>query len=499
VKDVYDCETVKRLFKSGMKIKAIARTLKMSKNTVKKLIKAEEAPRYKREYYKTKIDEYKPRITEWYLSPQYDFNGTRIYRELKKIGYTGSINPIYRFLAKLSDQKSDVSKLATERIETPYGDQAQFDWSPYKMMIGGILTEINCIVMILSASRMKAGVFSKNVDGESIYEAIQELFEDFGGVSRELLIDNPKTLVIENKKGEEVVFNESALNLSFHLGTELNACNPYRARTKGKVEKPFQYIEEQFVKGNEFDSMNSLNIAFKEFLTETNNNIHGTTKRSPSEMLLEEIEYLLPLPNRRYLHKSLDSRVVSNDSFVSVDSNKYSVPVNYVGKKVKIRKVYGYKLEIYSEDMNLIHTHELMDTKNSVKSIDKHYEAIKTKAPKSIPEIKRQFTSCFRLGYDYLNKSSKVLNQQSYHVREFLKLREIYNIEDLDIVLEYCINNEIYRIEDIKEVLRNKYFDIVIGVKNTNIRSDILSKNSNNPFASDGLIRETSYYEGGQN
>ena len=149
--------------------------------------------------------------------------------------------------------------------------------------------------------------------------------------------------------------------------------------------------------------------------------------------------------------------------------------------------------------MNLIHTHELMDTKNSVKSIDKHYEAIKTKAPKSIPEIKRQFTSCFRLGYDYLNKSSKVLNQQSYHVREFLKLREIYNIEDLDIVLEYCINNEIYRIEDIKEVLRNKYFDIVIGVKNTNIRSDILSKNSNNPFASDGLIRETSYYEGGQN
>ena len=48
MKDVYDCETVKRLFKSGMKIKAIARTLKMSKNTVKKLIKAEEAPRYKK-------------------------------------------------------------------------------------------------------------------------------------------------------------------------------------------------------------------------------------------------------------------------------------------------------------------------------------------------------------------------------------------------------------------------------------------------------------------
>ena len=219
-----------------MKIKAIARTMKMSKNTVKKLIKAEEAPRYKREYYKTKIDEYKPQISQWCLDPYYDFNGTRIHRELKKIGYDGSINPIYRFLAKLSDEKSEVSKKASERIETPYGDQAQFDWSPYKMMIGGFLTQVNCITMILSACRKKAGVFSKNVDAGSIYDAIQELFTDLGGVTREILIDNPKTLVISNKKGEEVIFNESALNLSFHLGTELNACNPYRAKTKGYVK-----------------------------------------------------------------------------------------------------------------------------------------------------------------------------------------------------------------------------------------------------------------------
>jgi len=482
-----------------MKIKAIARTLKMSKNTVKKLIKAEEAPKYQREYYKTKIDKYKPQITKWYLDPEYDFNGTRIHRELKKLGYTGSINPIYRFLAKLSNEKTEVSKLATERIETPYGDQAQFDWSPYKMMIGGVATDVNCITMILSASRMKAGVFSKNVDADSIYEAIQELFDDLGGITKELLIDNPKTLVIENKKGEEVIFNESALNLSFHLGTELNACNPYRARTKGKIEKPYQYIEEQFVKGNKFDSMNSLNLAFKEFLAETNNNIHGTTKRSPNDMLLEEIEHLLPLPNTRYLHRSLDIRIVSNDSFVSVDSNKYSVPVRFVGKKVKIRKMYGYKLDIYSDDMNLIITHDLIDGKNTVKSLEQHYEAIKTKAPKSIPEIKRQFSSCFRLGYEYLDKSSKILNQQSYHAREFLKLREVYNVEDLDLILEYCINNEIYRIEGIKEVLKNKYFEIVVGEKNIASKNEILTENSNNPLASNALVRETSYYEGGQN
>lgn len=494
MKDVYDCTTVKRLYKDGMKIKAIARNLKMSKNTVKKLIKVEGEIKYKREYYPTKIDDYKVKITEWYLDPKYDFNGTRIYRELKKLGYEGSINPIYRFLSKLSEDKTEVKRMATVRFETPYGDQAQFDWSPYKMEIGGILTDVNCITMILAASRKKAGVFSKNVESDSIYESIQELFEDLGGITKELLIDNPKTLVISNLKEEEVVFNQSALNLSLHLGTELNACNPYRARTKGKIEKPYQYIEEQFVKGNSFDSMDHLNKAFKDFLVEANNEIHGTTKRVPNEMFIEEIEYLLPLPEKRYLHKSLEKRIVSNDSRVMVDTNKYSMPVEYVGQTMKIRKIYGFKLEIYDLKMNLIDTHELIDGKNNMKIKDSHYDAIKTRAPKSIPEMKRQFIADFKSGNDYLIKTAKLLKQQSYHVREFLKLRDMYSNDDLNLVLEYCIDNEVYKIERIREVLKEKYFEIILGEKNIDAEDNSIDKDT----SSDELVRETSYYEGGQ-
>ena len=497
MKDVYDCETVKRLFKGGMKIKAIARTLNMSRNTVKKLIKAEGAPRYERDYYKTKTDEYSDKIADWYLNK--DLIGTRIFRELKKQGYEGSINPVYRHLKKLANEKLEVSKAATVRIETPYGDQAQFDWSPYKIPIGGNITAVNCITMILAASRKKAGVFSKNVEAESVYEAIQELFEDLGGITSELLIDNPKTLVIENKKGEEVILNESALSLSMYLGTELNPCATYRAKTKGKIEKPYQYIEEQFVKGNSFDSMEHLNKEFKAFLKETNGNVHGTTKRKPDDMFLEEIEYLLPLPNKRYLHQSLQERIVSNDCYVSVDTNKYTVPAKYVGKKVKIRKVYGYKLEIYSEDMNLIDTHNLMEGKHEVRIIGEHLEAIQTKAPKSIPEIRRQFVKSFSYGQIYIDKTGKVLNQQSHHMREFLKLRELYSTHDLDLILNYCLENGIYRIEGMKEVLKDKYFEIVLNERNIDNKSIIEAELSSKGLSSDEIIRETSYYEGGQN
>ncbi len=231
-----DWIAVKRLYRSGMKIKAISRQLGMSKNTVKKLIKLDEEPKYMRFVNTTKIDGYKTQIRRWYLEPEFNFIGTRIFRELKLLGYTGSIGPVYRYLTILKDEKRKINSIATDRIETPPGDQAQFDWAEYTIVVNHQITKVYCFSMILSSSRVKDIVFSLTVDGDAIYEAIQDLFSSFGGVAKELLIDNPKALVIENKQGLPPKFNIDALRLATHLGTELNACNPYRARTKGYVK-----------------------------------------------------------------------------------------------------------------------------------------------------------------------------------------------------------------------------------------------------------------------
>lgn len=331
VKDVHDWIAVKRLFKKGVKIKQIARQLKMSKNTVKKLLKQESEPQYQRQKYPTKIDPYKEQIQTWYISPEYDFIGTRIFKELKKIGYQGSSGPVYRYLRTLKEQKREISRKATKRVETPVGDQAQFDWSPYKMVIGNEIREVYCFSMILAASRMKSMVFSLTQDGSAIYESIQELFNDLGGVTKELLIDNPKALVIEHKAGKEPKFNIDALRMATHLGIELNPCHPYRAKTKGKIEKPYQYIEEQFIKGNTFTNITELNIAGKEFMRQWCKQLHCTTKRIPEEFYQEELPHLMPLPSKKFIAKSLTKRKVSLDSLVSIDAKKYSVPVKYVG------------------------------------------------------------------------------------------------------------------------------------------------------------------------
>jgi transposase len=160
VKDVHDWININRLHKKGVKIKQIARQLKISKNTVKRLLGKKDEPKYKRSVYKTKIDSYKEQVKVWFV--ENDFIATRIFNELQTIGYKGSINPLYRYLKTLKSKKDEISKKATDRIETPPGEQAQFDWSPYIMVIDNELIKVICFSMILSHSRYKSLVLHPN-------------------------------------------------------------------------------------------------------------------------------------------------------------------------------------------------------------------------------------------------------------------------------------------------------------------------------------------------
>lgn len=343
---------------------------------------------------------------------------------------------------------------------------------------------VYCFLLILAGSRKKSLVFSKSCDGEAIYDAIYLLFKKFGGTTKELLIDNPKALVIANKKGDEVVFNTDALRLSQYLGIELNACNPYRPQTKGKVERPFQYVEEQFIKGNKFKSMTELNEAADIFIEEANNELHGTTRRITNEFFKEELPYLAPVRNKPFIIRELKERKVSLDSYISVNAVKYSVPVEYVGKKVCFRITFGYKLEIYNLALDYIASHEVIEDKGKMVTTDTHYGELNNITPKSIPEIVRQFKNTFTNGSIFYEQCLSSVKQPSYHLRQILKLKDLYEVNSLDLILKYCIDHKIYDIKSIKQVLKDDYINIVTGI---NINTESLTINETS--------RELSYYE----
>lgn len=485
-----DWAAVHRVYKQTGSKRATAEVLGIARNTVKRLLEMDAEPIYCRSYYPSKVDRFKDQIIEWRCE---GLIGTRIYRELRKVGYTGSIGPVYRFLRRIDEEDDcSISKKATERIETPPGDQAQFDWSEYLVPIGGKYMTVYCFSMILAASRKKAICFSLREDAAAIYEAIQELFEDLGGVTLELLIDNPKALVIENdpKTEEEIKYNPHAMLLAKHMGFELNACPYYWPRKKGKIERPFNYIEEQFIKGNEFASMEDLNRRGKEFVDEWCNETHTTTKRVPNlHYLQDEKQLLQPLPKTRYRLKKPVRRTISPDSMISINANKYSVPVKYATRKLYYRIIYGFRIEIYEkeDDAKPVLTIEEAHGKDGVYMNAEHYEAIAKKVSTSIPQIKRDFTARFSNGKRYLDAATHRFDQPVHYARKIMELQDLYDDETLDRFIGKSVDEDKMDFKSFKAMLKEH---------NSRDRPDKeVTGSPAEAFEPAGLVRDLSYYE----
>ncbi len=133
--ELQDWAAVQRIYRDTKSIRKTAKILDMARNTVRRLLKMKTMPTYNQTIYTSCLDPYKERIIAWRCKP-YEFNGTRIFKELKKLGYARSIGPVYRFLQRIDEDVGRISTRATVRIETPLGDQAQFDWSEYLVVLG---------------------------------------------------------------------------------------------------------------------------------------------------------------------------------------------------------------------------------------------------------------------------------------------------------------------------------------------------------------------------
>jgi hypothetical protein len=145
-------------------------------------------------------------------------------------------------------------------------------------------------------------------------------------VFHQILYDRLKTAVIGEDLDGRVIYNPALLDLGRHYGFQPRACRPYRAKTKGKVERPFRYIREDFFLAGSFRNLEDLNGQLRHWLdTVANPRVHATTRRVVNEAFAEEKNALKPLPLTRYPVLRLERRV-SHEGMVCVGGNLYSVP-----------------------------------------------------------------------------------------------------------------------------------------------------------------------------
>lgn len=424
---------------NGKSKRWIAKELKVSRNTVKRALSVEVDPTKEQERKKAgfqKLVEFKDEIIRMLKQ---GLIGSRILHELRKQGYMGGGTNVYMCLKEIKKEIGYDEGKVIERYETLPGVQGQFDWSKYVVDFSGSLVVIYVYNLILSYSRRKFFWVSRNDRQPSVLEAIEKALWHFGGCPKELLVDNARCLVT-NPKPENFKWNETFYNFCGYYRIKPVACRVRRPQTKGKVERPFFYLEHHFIRGNKFNSIEDFANRLQEFCVELDGITHPTTGFKPIDRFDIEKEHLAPLPPNPFISPFRLPRKVSWDCLISYNGARYSVPYQYAGKEVFVHESQGSKIEIYSSKFEIIATYKIAK-KGECVILKEHYEGLRKDRMKTVPMLRDRFLKEFpNHGLFFQSLSSQYKFSTAQHIRQILSLIDYYPKETIEKAFSVALN-----------------------------------------------------------
>jgi hypothetical protein len=216
------------------------------------------------------------------------------------------------------------------RFETPPGVQAQVDFARFVVEFEddpGTSRIVWLFSLVLGHSRFLFARYVLHQDLQTLLRCHMQAFDALGGVPIEILYDRMKTAVTGEDGLGHIIYNRSLLALASHYRFQPRACRPYRAKTKGKVERPFSYIRQDFFLARRFRNLEDMNVQLIDWLgSVANARTHGTTQRIVEEAFAAEQSELQTLPDTPFGAVLKLERRVSHDGFVAIGGNYYSVP-----------------------------------------------------------------------------------------------------------------------------------------------------------------------------
>jgi transposase len=344
----------------GQPMRGIARDLGVSRRTVGRVIARHQeqratgttglpAPRDRRA---SLVDPYEATLCE-YLSRYPGISAVRLLEELRRLGYAGGYTILRR---RVKELRGPCRKLPVERFETGPGVQAQMDYSVYTLdFTQEGRRKVNLFSYVLGYSRRQYIHFTASQDLETTLREHVRAFGHLQGVAATCLYDNMKVVVARYEDGEPI-YNTRFLAFATHYGFRPVACRPRRAQTKGKVERPFYFVQTNLLSGREFRSLDHLNEVTAWWLREVADvRVHRQTRRRPIDLFAEELPHLIPLPERPYEVAEVVYRTVDAEGMVSFGQNRYSAPWQYIGQVLPLRitdeevTIYGPRLEVLAQ------------------------------------------------------------------------------------------------------------------------------------------------------
>jgi transposase len=335
VRSALEWAEVKTMAAAGVSQHEIARRLGINRRTVKRLLDSDEPPVYRRAPAGSKVDEFETVIRKT-LEDWPDIKAPRMTDILRdEHGYAGSVDVVKRKLRELRPR----AERPAQRTGYRPGQVLQLDWLelPTRPKIAGRERRVYALLGTLPYSGAQSAHFSFDMTAESFLEGHTRIFDWLGGVPKECVYDNLRT-VVARRSGDEVRWNPRFLHLRGHYAFHATACTPATPREKGAVEGGVRHVKTGFWPARRIVSLQDLDEQYADWRDRVcNARVHSTGRFVVAERLGEERQALRALPPLRFDYAYARSSRVPLDGYLRYRQSFYRAPEALVHERVELR------------------------------------------------------------------------------------------------------------------------------------------------------------------
>ena len=468
VDQIYQVRKLKEI--DCLPIREIAKRLGISRNTVRKILRSNRTKfQYSREYEpRPAVDGIYELLEKWLQEDlQLKKKQRRTARRMHEIlvteyQYPGSYRSVARCLREIKSQMGQRSMEAFIPLYFSPGEVFQFDWGEVAAYIGGVYMVLQLAVIQLAHSRVFFAKAYPSQKQELMFDAHCRAFEFFGGSCKRGIYDNLKQAVTRILKGRQRELSPNFVRLVSHYIFKPEFCNVAKGNEKGRVENLIGTIRRNFFAPvPRFASLEDLNSALKSFsVAQARQRLHPEFNHlSRYEVFLKEKEYLVSLPGFPFECCRVDYSVVSPFSLVKFDSNRYSVPTEFVGKTLLIK---GFHDELHAiHEGRLAARHIRTYRKNHTVYNPVHYLNLLVKKPRAIHDgLPFKCWNLPAVFYRYKQLlERKVENPDKYFADTLFLLKE-WPVNQVAEALKSALSQKLIGSEYILNLIRRKQCSI---------------------------------------
>ena len=442
------CQIRHLFLQKRLSLRQIARELKLGLNTVRKWAGRESFKRAALPKRPSKLDPFKGDIIR--LLEQHDYSAQQIFQRVRELGYPGRYSILKAFVRQVRPKRP--AAFLTLVFEP--GECAQVDWGFAGWVpVGTTRRRLSFFVMVLAFSRKMYLEFTLAETLEHFLFCHQNAFDSFGGVPRQVWVDNCKVAVQSRAPGS-IVFNPVYLDFAQHHGFEIRACGVGQPQEKGRVENGVGYVKKNFLAGLELADASIINPAARQWLdTVANLRIHGQTRKSPQELFAQEkLKPLHPLP---YQAAVLEKVRVNNQFRIKVDGNAYSVPCHYASSQLTLKR-FPDRLLVYDRE-KLVAEHPRRYDRNQDYELPDHVAPLLLHRKKAREQkLFLRFLALCPKAHDYYQQLQQRRLNPGHHVQKIVALSELYGGDAVARALEDAFTYQAFSCEYIANLLQQR-------------------------------------------